>query len=67
MGCGPIPSRPWWPRGSPERTQATSGNFTVFEGQPSLEQLGQAAGQLITLAGDLGELLLKFDDAADGR
>jgi hypothetical protein len=35
--------------------------------EPVLEQLGQAAGELIALAGDLGELLLKFDDAADGR
>jgi hypothetical protein len=46
MGCGPIPSRPWWPRGSPERAQATSGNFTVFDGQVAQggHGLGSAAG-----------------------
>jgi DNA-binding MarR family transcriptional regulator len=31
-----------------------------------LQQLGQAAGQFVTLAGDLGELPFEFDDAADG-
>jgi DNA-binding MarR family transcriptional regulator len=29
-------------------------------------QLGQAAGQLVAFPGDLGELLLEVDDAADG-
>jgi DNA-binding MarR family transcriptional regulator len=31
-----------------------------------LRPLGQAAGQLVPFSGDLGELLLKVDDAADG-
>jgi DNA-binding MarR family transcriptional regulator len=31
------------------------------------QQFGQADGQLITFPGDLDELLLKVDDAADGR
>src|ERR1700733_7143191 len=30
MGCGPIPSRPWCPRGSPERAQAPADNFPLL-------------------------------------
>jgi DNA-binding MarR family transcriptional regulator len=62
---------------TPEQRSALAAALPVLEqlaeapgsagsGTGRLQQLRQAAGQLVTLAGDRGELLLQSDDAADG-
>jgi DNA-binding MarR family transcriptional regulator len=38
----------------------------LARGGASLQQLGEAAGQFVTFPGDLGQLALELDDAADG-
>jgi DNA-binding MarR family transcriptional regulator len=59
---------------TPEQRSALAAALPVLEqlaeaqGAPGsrLSPLGQAAGQLVALPGDLGQLLLEVDDAADG-
>ncbi len=31
MACGPIPSRPWWPRGSPERALCQDPDVLILD------------------------------------